>query len=231
MAVAFATTTFEFSVGATASSYAKARGSNVAAGSLLFCFTVQSSATNVCNSITDTLGNTWLKAFGPIRAGAGDSDDALYGWYAPNSPAGANTITANWSGSGVGGILIGEVTGLAGGGDLDKQSGVASTSSSFLFTIGTTGVLAQAAEAGVMFMDYAGGGPPTAVTGNNWTDGVRPGFFNLSVISYQITSATTSVNCTWDAFANGQAFAAGYMFFKDASGGGGAANQLSWIRA
>lgn len=215
MAVAFAVTPFEKTTGSSAS-FAKVRASNFGAGSLLFCFTWQYSATNTCTGVADDINGAWVKAFGPQRGDSNNSDGAVYGWYKVNSAAGgsptAGTVTATWSGSTNGGILIGEVTGLAGGGALDQFLNATPTGSHSDVSLGVTAVLAQAAEAVVAAgISNNGLAPPHGSFSNQTIDA-----FQFERFLYQITAATTALDVGWSHTGTGTTSGVA-MAFKDAS--------------
>lgn len=211
---AFATLPFEKTTGSS-STFVKVRGINVAAGSLLWCWTWQYNATNTCTGVADDINGAWVKAIGPQRSDASVQDAALYGWYKRNSVAGgsptAGTVTATWSGSTNGGIIIGEITGLAGGGDLDQAVSAYIFGAQSAADIGVTAALAQAIEAAVQ-MIVTSVGPGTPKVG--WTADVAPDSFNFEKTAQQITSATTALDCGW-AGAGTYHAAGAAMTFKD----------------
>jgi hypothetical protein len=220
MTAAFATTPFESAV-ANASSYAKTRASAVSAGSVLWAFTWQYSATNTCASVADDLGGTWVKAFGPTRAGTnnGASNASIYGWYCLNSAVGGSptngTVTATWSGSATGGIVIGEITGLAGGGALDAQvSGVVDGIVSDI-SFGVTPTLAQAVEAAVMLV-VAPGSAGLSTPHSPFVADVAIDSFNFERAYRAITTTNAALDAGLTASAN-VTDVGGLMVFKDAA--------------
>lgn len=209
MPAAFVTTPFEFATG-TNSTVSKARAVSVTAGNLLFAITWQYSASNTCSTVTDTQGNTWVSALGPIRGSTSGADPCIYVWYAANAKAGATTATATWSGSAKIGILIGEVSGLANGGALDQAFGQAqSPTTDLTVTPGTSSTLAQAIEAAVAFAIMA-----TNKTANNWTADAAPNSNNFEFAQRLITASTGAVSPTWTTASNTHA-ASVAVFFKD----------------
>lgn len=221
MAAAFATTPFERTT-ANASSYSKARAANVGAGSVLVALTYQASATNTCTSVSDDLGNTWVKAFGPTRGSASVSNESIYGWYALNSAAGgsptAGTITATWSGAADGGLIIAEITGLAGGGALDSyvssaQSGTYAGTNDFTF--GSTSTLGQSVCAAVaLTIQSTSAGltsPYSPLVADSTID-----YFNFERMFRAITSSNAAINYGHNASYT-LAAAGGMMVFKDAA--------------
>lgn len=222
MSAAFATTPFERTTGSGVSSYAKTRASAVGAGSVLVALTFQASATNVCTSVADDLGNSWVKAFGPTRGNASVSNESIYGWYALNSVAGGSptngTITATWDNTGTGGIIIAEITGLAGGGALDTyvasaQAGTYAGTNDFTF--GSTSTLGQAVCAAVALTISNGSAGLTSPYSPLVADSTID-LFNFERMFRAITSTNAAIN--YGHNANGTlSLVGGMMVFKDAA--------------
>lgn len=193
--------------------FSKAFTAAVAAGSVLACYTWQYNDAATCNSVTDTLGGTWVKAQSEIfRTSA--NNGTITGWYKLNTSGGACTVSATWSGSGRGGIHICEIDGLTGGGALDQVIGNAATSAVSI-TAGTFATFAQAIEALFAFqMNDANGG----VVGSGWTLGVNTDAYSYERSMTRITSSTAGVAANWTISAGSSSYVASAMAFKDAGG-------------
>lgn len=208
-----ATITTPFTAGSAANSASLAATIAAAAGDVLFAYTWQYSTANVVNSITDSLGGTWVKAFGPIQGPAGSSNAKLYGWYKLNAAAGSTVVTAAWSGAAQGLTIVGKISGLGGGGALDQQvSNIAYTAGSFLLTAGAFAAFpaSGAAIVGVAISSNA----PTPVTG--WTGSGNFDTYNYERGISRVTTTSAALTPTWDVGST-PSFVAGAMSFTDAA--------------
>lgn len=217
MPAAFVSTPF-ISQSRNNTTYVKTYASNVGAGNLLWCFTLQYHASQTCTGVSDDVNGAWTKAFGPIRGSANVGDPCLYGFYKKNSAAGgfptAGTVTATWSGSGNGSIYIGSNSGLAGGGDLDQvlfanPSGILSE-----VNMGTTATLEQAVEAAVGIA--VGSNLAFATLDAAWTDDSNGAPYYYERLIRKITSTNAALNPKW-TYSSTMYFALGMMSFKDAA--------------
>lgn len=110
MAVAFVQAGSAINGGAS-TSVSKAFTSNITAGGLLVVSAFSEVDSSTVSSVTDTLGNTYVKATDPTTSvGHGTH---LGVWYAMNSVAGANTVTFTAGQSGRIYLMVEEVSGAA----------------------------------------------------------------------------------------------------------------------
>lgn len=199
--------------------FTKALSAAVVAGSPLWCLTEQYHATNTCDSVTDDLGGTWVKAFGPVRAdnAGGASNATIYGWYKLNSAAGGTptngTITAHWSAAAQGTMAVGEVRGLTGGGALAAAVAQYVSGAVTDISFGVTPSLPVGA-AGVM-MAVAPGSAGLATPHSPLVVDSSPDGYNYERLYRTIIASAGAVDAglTINATVN---VVGGAMFFKDA---------------
>lgn len=118
-----------------------AYGSDNTAGNLLvMCTTTSDDVTGV----TDTAGNTWVKAVDLFDSGGPLAVDI---WYVENCKAGANTVTAaNSFGSSFCAIWVAEYSGIATSTSLDKTASALDPTNNPNFDSGATSTTSQADE-------------------------------------------------------------------------------------
>lgn len=130
------------SSGGTPNTASAAFSSNNAAGSLLVAAIGINTSSPSVSGITDSQGNTWSKA----AATNGSSSDAEV-WYAPNSKAGANTLTITITGTSSARpttVDLVEVSNIVLASPLDKTALVSSSGTTP--ATGVTGVTTKAVE-------------------------------------------------------------------------------------
>jgi hypothetical protein len=206
--------------GQSGTTAARAFGSAVQAGDLLFAFVGQRHATNTVTGVSDSVNGAWTYAFGPVRAAGNLAPQYLYGYYRPNSAAGTPTVTATFSAAADGGqICIGVVRGLAGGGALDQVvSGIAAGPQQSGWPIGTSATLAQAEEAAVAYLAMTSGAGTSL-----WTDDAAPDSYWFERMQRIVTTTTAAQAVgTSGSVGSAQNAIGGAMFFKDGAGGGSA---------
>lgn len=146
---------------ASANSSSCAYGSNNAAGNLLVAG-LQDSVDPAGITLSDTRGNTWVKAVGLYASGPGLSGSI---WYVENCAAGANTVTVAGGTASFQELDIAEYSGAATSSPLD-QTAIA-TSSSTAPDSGATATTSQAAELVVGLIALSG--VRTVTWGNSFT--------------------------------------------------------------
>lgn len=214
MAATHVQTPFGYTTNASASSFAKAYASSVTAGNLLWAITWQYSTTSACTGVSDTTGGTWVQAGSTVTGGPSNSRIAVF--YKKNTSGGASTATATWDATARGGIIIGEVGGLANGGDLDQIIGQAGTAASLGSIIaGTFATFAQSDGAVVAFHVASGNGTAASPL----TADATPNSFEFEKSARNINSSTAGYDAKWTIVT--ATFAAVAVAFKDGSGGGG----------
>lgn len=202
----------------SAATKVKALASAVSAGDLLCVIVWQYSATQVCTGVSDTVNGAWPAAVvGPIRSVSGLSNASAYIFVFPNSAAGTPTITATWDGAAGGGMGVIVVNGLGGGGAVDFSLGSFNTTPAQAAT-GATGTLAQAVEAGVVFV-VAGSSSPFASPYSGFTNDAAPDSNWFERFARTITAATTSINMGWNFTAPSPGVLVVGATFKDAAAG------------
>lgn len=147
---------------------------NTAGNLLIACVGVDAGAT--ISTPTDTR-NTWVLA--KTQNGSGGSGDAAC-YYVANCGAGANTVSAAWTGGGTAGHLdIYEVSGMLTVSPLDQTGSVASSATA---SVSTAGATSQANEFVVAFFYDSP---------NNRTLTVGAGYSN-----FQLTNNTSGGDCS-----------------------------------
>lgn len=199
---------------------AKAYGSSITAGSVLWAVVWSYTNTETCTGVADNNGNTWVSAGGPITSVTGTAERG-YIFYALNANAGATTVTATWDGTARKSIGIGEITGLAGGGELDQFIGNDTYAvSSFKITAGTFADFAQAETPIVAFYTSERNGAADSPL----TEDLLHNSFNYEEFARHVTSAVTGFTAQWTIGSGASTVVAMAVSFKDAGGGGGSAN-------
>lgn len=195
----------------------KAYGSAVSAGDLLWAFVYQLSGTASPTGVSDSVNGAWTPAGTLIRGDANNGNLYCQGYYFPNSGAGTPTVTANFDTSIHSVIIIGVIRGLAGGGALDQiiRASVNGPDGSG-WTVGTSGALAQAVEAGVgLIMMTSAPGTPL------WTADLTVDGFYYERVQRIVTSSAAAVTLgTTGAVGSGTTATGFAMLFKDAAAAG-----------
>jgi hypothetical protein len=125
-------------------------------GHMLIAIIATSSSTASVSSVTDTAGNTWVKA----TSGSGSANDSEI-WYAANSSP-VTQVTVNLSASYAISVNIVEFDGMAATSPLDVASGQANANGKTFSTPSATTTVNQDLIIGSL--SYAGGGSVTATT-------------------------------------------------------------------
>ncbi len=200
-------------------SNAVAFGSDNTAGNLLVAV-IQVSAD--VTGVTDTRGNTWVKAVEEENAGA---STYLELWYVENCAAGANTVTAaNGFGASFAHVWVGEYSGVATSSALDQTAGGQSSTGNP--DSGATATTAQADE--LLVGGIANNGARTVT----WTepdteqyDDATAGASRGLSAADEIVSATGTFSATGTMSGSADWLAA-IATFKAAGGGGGITGPL-----
>lgn len=110
-------------------------GENAAGNLLTLSVITADTTTNVSSLPTDTRGNTWGLAIGPVRGSSGSA----WIYYSMGCLAGTNTVTVNLSASAVVSVAVHEYSGLATAGALDQTaSGTGNSTSPSTASVSTT---------------------------------------------------------------------------------------------
>lgn len=200
---------------AEAVSNAAAFSSGNTAGNFLAALIQVSSAVT---AVTDTAGNTWVKACGVANAG-----NALYAeiWYVENCAAGANTVTvANGFGASFCHVGVAEYSGLATSSGLDQTStadnGTAGGSAADSGSTATT-TLADELLLGLVANESA----ETIVWDAPWTeryDDASGGASRAMSWADQVVSATATYKASGTLSGAGAGWQALIATFKAAAG-------------
>lgn len=108
-------------------------GSSTSAGNLMVCAVVYNSTTSSVSSVTDSAGNSYVKAVGPVTSSSGVlADWRLEIWYKENMNGGSSfsaTATFNATYNAYKRISCHEYSGIALSGALDQAAGQSGSSS------------------------------------------------------------------------------------------------------
>jgi hypothetical protein len=192
---------------------------NVAGDFLIVTGTAARPASTI--TVSDSLGNTYLTAFGPVTDTA--QDVTMYVWYVPVCKGGANTVTITPSGTAALEIHVSEWSGLATTSPVDKTASATGTG-----TAVSSGAVTPSMNGELIF-------------GYGWvfnTASAGTGFTPLSLVNgdldeYQVQSTAGSIAATFTQ-TSGTWFAAvvtfkpsGWSISGNLSGGAGSQVALS----
>jgi hypothetical protein len=201
---------------ASAAAASCAFGSNNTTGNLLVAV-LQDSNDPAGISLSDTRGNTWVKAISIYNSG---SLLSLSIWYVANCAAGANTVSVSGGFSGFQVICVGEWSGVATASPLDKTAVAQGTTGSA--DSGATATTTQADELliGGMALDSS----QTLTWTGSFTSrasAINGGSNRQGFLADRIVSSTGAYDAT-ATYTGSSSWMAAIATFKAASGGGAA---------
>lgn len=170
--------------------------SNNAAGNLLVLGSENDGATTV-SGVTDSQGNTWVKATATPHNFSTKSCEL---WYAANCKAGPNTVTATYGSAKDSAICIAEYSGAIPASPLDKVAAGKATDGSPTTSpdSGNTTTTAQARELLIGVCGSFAGAGQTYTAGSGWTKDVEIKGSTLDMaIESQTVAATGAYDATW----------------------------------